>query len=201
MTADSPLARLILTPTLDVTQVCTHLGWDENDTHLVHVTEVVSIKVEHVRALQTLLIGAGQGKKILIYPAEKITLVAQQALLKLLEEPPQGTSIVVVARSRSAVLPTLRSRLAIERVGQTVVPAHDRSLWEQLWRADTRRDRLQIVDTLPTKRDECLAALVEQLALPIGDPAEVPWRERGIEVVSALRHNVTPSLCLTKLAL
>lgn len=50
-------------------------------------------------------------KFIIIEHAEKMTLAAQNALLKILEEPPSGAIIVLEAKDKSLLLPTINSRV------------------------------------------------------------------------------------------
>lgn len=57
--------------------------------------------------------------KVLIIAASRIYHEAQNALLKLFEEPPRGTSLYLIVPSRGALLPTLRSRVQILRAAET----------------------------------------------------------------------------------
>lgn len=50
------------------------------------------------------------GRLIIIEHAHRLTNEAQNALLKLLEEPPAGTAIILTAHHEEALLPTIRSR-------------------------------------------------------------------------------------------
>ena len=52
----------------------------------------------------------GQGKALVIHPADTMNLVSANALLKTLEEPPGGLRLVLTTASAQALLPTLRSR-------------------------------------------------------------------------------------------
>ncbi len=52
-------------------------------------------------------------KVVYIHNAEKLTLEAQNALLKLLEEPPEDTLFILSCYRESALLPTVISRCAI----------------------------------------------------------------------------------------
>ncbi|MEN9781323.1 MAG: DNA polymerase III subunit delta' [Burkholderiaceae bacterium] len=57
--------------------------------------------------------GRGQGKVIVVYPAERLNTVSANALLKTLEEPPggaQGTRFILASEAAHLLLPTLRSR-------------------------------------------------------------------------------------------
>lgn len=55
----------------------------------------------------------GAGKKVFYVRPERFTLEAQNALLKTLEEPTEGTHIFLVAREREVLVPTLLSRLQV----------------------------------------------------------------------------------------
>ena len=52
----------------------------------------------------------GRAKVLLLFPADAMNLVASNALLKTLEEPPPGVRLLLVAEDAERLLPTLRSR-------------------------------------------------------------------------------------------
>lgn len=71
------------------------------------------IKIESIRELQRRLsmTSSGNRKKIaIIDDADRLTLSAQNSLLKTLEEPPRNSIIILVIRDLSRLLPTIRSR-------------------------------------------------------------------------------------------
>jgi DNA polymerase-3 subunit delta' len=71
------------------------------------------IKVGQVRELQrelSLVANEGGRRVALIVGADRLRLEAANALLKTLEEPPTGATLLLVAESSEALLPTLRSR-------------------------------------------------------------------------------------------
>lgn len=77
-----------------------------------------SIKIEAIRGLEKFLAlkvpsTAKKNRAIIIEDAHRLTLDAQNALLKMLEEPPEGTLIVLTAVSQKALLPTIVSRTQI----------------------------------------------------------------------------------------
>jgi replication-associated recombination protein RarA len=74
-----------------------------------------AIGIEAVRELEHFLSLKVPGRStydraIIIDNAQLLTTEAQNALLKTLEEPPQGTFLVLTATSDQALLPTIRSR-------------------------------------------------------------------------------------------
>lgn len=83
------------------------------DTIVVDTTEVRGI--DAVRA-----VSAATSRKpfdsaqtsVLILEAQNLTIEAQNALLKLLEEPPELAQIILTAPSKDLLLPTVASRLA-----------------------------------------------------------------------------------------
>lgn len=71
------------------------------------------ISVEMVRDLTDLLAVAahrGGARVVLIAPAESLNVNAANALLKMLEEPGEGTHFILVAHERNRIIPTIRSR-------------------------------------------------------------------------------------------
>jgi len=72
-----------------------------------------SFKIEHAKAvLAEAYISESQTKYIII-GAHEITDVAQNSLLKLLEEPPKNIEFIIISPTKSNLLPTVRSRLPI----------------------------------------------------------------------------------------
>jgi len=93
------------------------------------------IGVEQARDLKrwiTLRSAQGNTKIAILLDAEMLTLAAQNALLKTLEEPPAGSMLMVVANNADAMLATVRSRcqriplrpLAMPLVTQILVDEH-----------------------------------------------------------------------------
>lgn len=68
--------------------------------------------VEHARKIVSYVAQSGlSGQKLIVVAAERLFHEAQNALLKVFEEPPVGTTIVLIVPSVGMLLPTLRSRL------------------------------------------------------------------------------------------
>ncbi len=59
----------------------------------------------------------GQGKVFVIRQAELMSVAAQNALLKTLEEPPPGVTLVLLCPTPAELLATIRSRCALVRFG------------------------------------------------------------------------------------
>ncbi len=75
--------------------------------------EDTRVRIDQIRALQQALrLRAYEGgrRAAVIADAEQLNESAQNALLRLLEEPPPQTALLLVASTASGLLPTLRSR-------------------------------------------------------------------------------------------
>ena len=74
-----------------------------------------SIKIAQIRDLQSdIVIKPHKKYKIYIIDrSEKMTVEAQNALLKTLEEPPEYAIIILIANNKEGLLPTIRSRCEI----------------------------------------------------------------------------------------
>jgi DNA polymerase III subunit delta' len=71
------------------------------------------IRIDDVRdavAFAELTSGRGQGKAILVYPAEALNTASANALLKTLEEPAGKLRFVLATEAAHQLLPTIRSR-------------------------------------------------------------------------------------------
>lgn len=91
-----------------------------------------SIGIEAVRDLERALSlkvpsAATVNRVVIIEDAHVLSGEAQNALLKTLEEPPAGTTIILTASSEQALLPTIRSRVAsvpVKTPGADALRAH-----------------------------------------------------------------------------
>ncbi len=82
--------------------------WDEKTRRLKH-----DIGVDEIRKLKSFfnLSAADGGRRVVIIDsADEMTVSAANALLKILEEPPEDGTILLVSHQPSRLLPTIRSR-------------------------------------------------------------------------------------------
>ena len=87
----------------------------DSHSELIHVvTEKTSITIKQIQDLRTpLSISTRLPRLVWLEEANLMTTPAQNALLKLLEEPPENTSFYLTCQSASMLLPTVRSRCQI----------------------------------------------------------------------------------------
>lgn len=85
------------------------------------------ISVKRIREargeIQHSALSAAAGRVMFIYGAQNLNASSANAMLKILEEPPQGVLFLLTAASAANVLPTIRSRCAVYTV--TPVPAEE----------------------------------------------------------------------------
>jgi DNA polymerase-3 subunit delta' len=76
------------------------------------------ILVEQVRDLQERLTFRSTGRRrfVIVAPADRLSPVAEEALLKTLEEPPAGVVLALLTTRPSRLKPTVRSRCQLTRV-------------------------------------------------------------------------------------
>lgn len=115
---------------------------------------------------------SADGRVILIQGADRMNQSAANALLKVLEEPPEGVLFLLTAGSQAAVLPTIRSRCSVYAVSPVCAAECAEALLQ--------RDKL-----LPRSEAEYLAEL---FAGRIGSclHAREPARRAALEKAGAL---------------
>lgn len=90
-----------------------HIGEHADLFWLQRGADDTRVRIGQVRALQSALrLGSNEGgrRAAVIADAEWLNTEAQNALLRLLEEPPDRTTLILVTRSPGALLATIRSR-------------------------------------------------------------------------------------------
>ncbi|MFW5694836.1 MAG: hypothetical protein ACOCYB_06685 [Alkalispirochaeta sp.] len=127
------------------------------------------VPVDLVRALASWahLSSAGGAKVLVIEEAHQLQEGARNAMLKLLEEPPEGLTIIFTTSRRTAVIPTVLSRLRIYNLPERP-PEVQREVQEKIYRvAEPDQPLLQ-----PFFRRSSAAAL--------------GWREVAHEILQAI---------------
>lgn len=106
----------------------TFLGFDEDQEFEIKDEIIISpienkktVSIDQIRSLkQSLLLTSlkGKGKVGIIYPAETMTYPAANSLLKILEEPPKDTMIILITESIGKLPKTILSRSQIINCAQ-----------------------------------------------------------------------------------
>jgi DNA polymerase-3 subunit delta' len=111
-----------------------------------------SISVEQVRALGEWIAqtpALGRRKAVIIDPAGSLTIPAANALLKTLEEPPEGSVVVLIATRPGALPPTVRSRCQQVSFGSLVDDEVAEVLRRNSWPALSARAAAALAEGSP----------------------------------------------------
>ncbi|MDD5053365.1 MAG: DNA polymerase III subunit delta' [Sulfuricurvum sp.] len=76
-------------------------------------------KIEDAKEVIAEAYKSEENTKTLILGAKSFTIPAQNALLKILEEPPRNIAFILIAPNKSTFLPTVRSRLTLTQEHKT----------------------------------------------------------------------------------
>lgn len=147
------------------------------------VRQFALFSVEDARALRDIasLSPVGGGGKAVVVAAERIFHEAQNAMLKLFEEPPEDTTIILIVPTMGVLLPTLRSRLvALPMDGARSAPSESaRSL----------------LDAAPAAREKIVAKLLDRAKSDDDDQKQAARAEalRLLEAIETKAHGAWAS--------
>jgi len=117
MQAPSPLIKGHIIISTDIEAEATRLESELKPFRVVKfVVTDESFKIEHAKAVLAESYISESQTKYIILGASDLTDVAQNSLLKLLEEPPRNIEFIIISPTKSNLLPTVRSRLPILKV-------------------------------------------------------------------------------------
>ena len=126
---------------------------------------------------------AAGGKRIFVISLNAITVEAQNALLKLLEEPAEYVHFFLIVPSAHLLLPTVRSRLSL--IGTSAVQESDAS------ESDRIADAKKFLASAPPKRLEIIKSLLDDITKEkkvkqdaidfLNDIQSVVYESRGIK--------------------
>jgi len=87
----------------------------ENDLKPFRVVKFIeeNFKIEHAKLVTAEAYISESQTKYIVIAAKEFTSVAQNSLLKLLEEPPRNIEFIIISPTKSNLLATVRSRLPI----------------------------------------------------------------------------------------
>jgi len=82
-------------------------------SRVVGFIEESDFKIEHAKAVINEAYISESQTKYIILGAKSFNAISQNALLKVLEEPPRNIEFIIITSTKSNLLPTVRSRLPI----------------------------------------------------------------------------------------
>lgn len=143
------------------------------------------IKIDQIRALEEFVyVGSYRGgaRVALIDPAEAMNPAAANALLKILEEPPERVHFLLVASRYRLLLPTIRSRCRMLKLPRPA--AADASAWLERQAPTVPAELLDLLGGTPLSvlreiergHAAALAGLLDSLSAPGDDPLALAAR-------------------------
>ena len=153
-------------------------GWRENFYQVPRVDEARQIHIAQIRHLRNwaMMRSYEGGRRVaLLLEAERMGVQAQNALLKLLEEPPEHFSLVLCTRQPEALLPTILSRC--QALPLRPVPLEAMTDWVAAQGLDARAGLpAQELAQLACGNPGRAALLAEDLA---GEEGDTLWQPEG----------------------
>lgn len=136
------------------------------------------IVVEQIRSLVTdayVLPNEAERKVYIIDEADTMNLAAQNAALKLLEEPPRGVIFLLCTQNPSQLLPTVRSRCAElgSSVAESTADPETAKLAKDFIQAAATGDRVKLFSWCAGNEDMDTRALAEFLSCALEETADM----------------------------
>ena len=121
-----------------------------------------TLPVDVVRSINALAQQSGRSgvEKAIIIAAGRLFVESQNALLKTFEEPPEGTTLVLIIPAEGILLPTLRSRLL--HLPGTAISAEDAAAFLIASDADRTKLITKLVAKASTSTAACIASPAER---------------------------------------
>lgn len=148
------------------------------DSKLIKVFDIDELKIDDSKNIIQEAYIAEESQKYIIIRAKSFRVEAQNALLKLLEEPPRNINFIIVSPRKSALLPTIRSRMAIETINED---KSDKSLDLDLRKMELNDIFLFIKENSDLKKHE-LISLVERLLVDALCKYSINLNEKELEL-------------------
>ena len=149
---------------------------EQPETSETTARKLQQIKIDAIRAilepLQQTSVRGGR-RVVCISPAESMNVQAANALLKMLEEPPEAVVFILVSHNADRVLPTIRSRCRA-----LLLPPPDAATALQFWR-----------QAHPESADQAAPLLAFHSHAPLFEPQpeQDQWREQLLQLLAEPR--------------
>jgi DNA polymerase III delta prime subunit len=179
-------AVVYVTPSPEATVLRLKNEHADNSEVIVRITDTLAISEVRKLIEQSYQTPGDKSYRLLVVVANQIASEAQQALLKILEEPPATTRFAVVLPDATTLLPTVRSRVLI--VNCTDEEEVDSSAFSMFLSLSVPERLLYIAEIAKKKDDSTYQALFSGLTnyaldLPIATPLSI----RQV-IAGSLRH-------------
>lgn len=121
------IARLLISPNLEarvgeIEKILSQAGITPNHPDILyfpHDSKLGILEARKIKGHFSLKPYSAKGRAAVLEDASTLTIEAQNALLKILEEPPQSAILILAAPSDAKLLPTILSRCQVIRLKTT----------------------------------------------------------------------------------
>lgn len=177
-------------------------------------TSGLSFGIDKVREIKRHLTfkatGKGEIRGVVIETADEMTIEAQNAFLKILEEPPEDTIIILCAGSEDDLLPTIRSRclLITTTASPTPLTADEAQMQKKIFEKLTKAEigeKISFIEETGKSREAAISFVENQIAFlhsflqeNLNHPSPDLIRAL-LQSLSDLRSNVNPKMVLFEL--
>ncbi len=135
-----------------------------------HEYQFETLLIEHARELRRAqgLRGADGAKKIFVVAFNAITSESQNALLKTLEEPTEGTHFFFLVRTSALLLPTVRSRMQLVRIATEEGTSGEVTLFAEKFLAASVSERMKMVERMTKAKTDDKPKAKEEARVFVG---------------------------------
>jgi len=165
----------------------------EKETSVKQNTQ--SIGIDDVKAMQKKIFLKplkSPFKAVIIEDAQLLTTEAQNALLKVLEEPPMHTIILLGTENREALLPTIQSRcqlISLDEEGVKLTTREQNDLSDFVRNLDTMSvgDKLKRAELLAKDKDKAIVWIEKLITVFRNELLEQPETNRFVATIRKLQ--------------
>lgn len=194
-----------------ITAICNDIHVASYDIHrLIPKEQSLSIGISDIRPWQKelFLTPLTSPFTIGIIPnAELLTMEAQNALLKTLEEPPTHTKIYIESQTSSSLLPTILSRCQIIQLPTYSMTSHDLSILQLCDAAVSIGKKMAIVENEISNKEEAKAWIVQAIHTLHANHNAIPsttyrhFMQRLLTASQHLSSNVSYKLAIDQITI
>ncbi len=191
---------------------CMHCRKSGKQIHpdIISITGKASIQVDQIREMRLdahVLPNDGDRKVYIIHEAQTMTESAQNAFLKILEQPPTGVYFILAVSDRRGIIDTIRSRVVEFTLKEDRKQISVGELSQQLLKACLDKDELQVCAAIDRgfgndrgKAQGFVSEFIEllnEIALRVDDRCERVLALYGVaqDVAIRLENAANVSLC------
>jgi len=181
-------------------QFCADLNqnFDQNNPDILLIDQKSGWGIDQIRKINNFLSQkpfSHQSKTIIIIDAQNLNIEAQNALLKILEEPGKDNYIILTTNRIKSILPTIISRCQTIKLVQK---NHDTTLKKEIEITDNLIKNLALSDKLGKNKEDILPLLENQLYFYQQELIKNPNQktsnliEKIIKAIQMINANVDP---------